>query len=425
MDLIDEYKEYTLDNGLSIALHRTPTKTVAAKLNVWHGSLNEKPGEEGLAHFLEHSLLMGGSKKYSPKDADRIMGTFGSFNAYTSLTKTSFPFDMLTEHVELYLNYISDSAFNPRLDKERVEEERKIVLREYADYRSSPIFEYKKNHLDAFFGKNSPHVYKILGNDDVISSASADNLRRFHERGYNPNNMDLIMVGNLPKNIERLIDDNFGKVNPGEGNKIILPRNKKLIGPTFIHSSAPELLDNKTPLESSAQLNFNAFAPTKTEDYSYDVNMLMMILGGDSNSRLFQNVRQRKGLAYSINSGYDGDDSRGIISVSASIRSVDQNKTIDSIFHEMKKLQTDLVSNNSLDVLKNISKYNMIKSFETNSGIRKAIELKKEDGLTPEIFLEGMDSVTPESIREAAIKYLPNSREDGNYILSLRDPLKK
>ena len=91
-------------------------------------SLNEEKGEEGIAHFLEHALLAGGSKKYSPERADEIRGMFGSFNAFTGLDKTFFPVDMLAEDSQLFIEYISDTTFNPRFEVSRVEEERKRVF---------------------------------------------------------------------------------------------------------------------------------------------------------------------------------------------------------------------------------------------------------------------------------------------------------
>ena len=100
------YREFRLDNGLFVALQETPTQTVSGRLRVWHGALNEHPGEEGLAHFLEHTLMTGGSQKYDPEKADQIRGTFGSFNAYTGLERTFFPVDMLAEDSQLFLEYV-------------------------------------------------------------------------------------------------------------------------------------------------------------------------------------------------------------------------------------------------------------------------------------------------------------------------------
>ncbi len=419
------YREFRLDNGLFVALQETPTQTVSGGLRVWHGALNEEKGEEGIAHFLEHILMTSGSQKYDPKRADEIRGIFGSFNAFTGLERTFFPVDMLAEDSQLFLEYVSDTAFNPRFETSRVEEERQRVLRETADAKSNPKFKDDRAYGEAFFGQNSPHTYFILGNEAVVGSASVDTLRGFHERGYHPNNMDLILVGALPKNIEELVQQNFGQFQSGSGEKVEFPRNPQLYGATVLHTSAPELYNHENPKQSSAQLTIGIVAPTETDENSYAVNMLINILGGDANSRLFQSVSQRKGLAYGVGALYDGSNNKGVIYISGSVHSVRANEAIDAIFEEMAKLRTDLVSPESLERLKRNSRYNIAKTFETNAGHVNAIELKMDKGLTPEHYLERMEAVTPEKIREAAVKYLPQNRADGRYVLSLRDPLKK
>jgi zinc protease len=419
------YREFRLDNGLFVALQETPTQTVSGRLRVWHGALNEEKGEEGIAHFLEHTLMTGGSQKYDPERADEIRGTFGSFNAFTGLERTFFPVDMLAEDSQLFLKYVSDAAFNPRFATSKVEEERQRVLRETADAKSNPGFKDSKAYGEAFFGKNSPHTYFILGNEAVVDSASVDTLKGFHERGYHPNSMDLILVGALPKNIEDLVQQNFGQFPSGNGKKVEFPRNPQLYGATVLHTSAPELYNHENPEQSSAQLSISLVAPTETDEDSYAVNMLVNILGGDANSRLFQSVSQRKGLAYGVGAQYDDSNNKGGIYIGGSVHSVRANEAVDAIFEEMAKLRTDLVSQDSLERLKRNSRYNIAKTFETNAGHVNAIELRMDKGLTPEYHLERMEAVTPEKIREAAVKYLPQNRTDGKYVLSLRDSLKK
>ena len=425
MEKINNYREFRLENGLNVVLKETPTKTVSGRLRVWHGALNERKGEEGIAHFLEHTLMVGGSKEYSPEKADQIRGVFGYFNAYTSLDRTCFPVDMLSEDTELYIKYISDAIFNPVFDISRVEEERQRVLRETADTKSSPTFKDNRLYGESFFGKDSPHNYFILGKEENINSASIEILKKFHSRGYNPNNMDIILVGSLPKNIENLVQDNFGNIPSGIGDRFDFPRNQELSEKKILYTVAPELYNNENPEQSSAQLGISFVAPTETDEDSYAVNMLTKILGGDANSRLFSSVSQRKGLAYGINAEYDGSDNKGGVYVSGNISSIKSDEGIDAIFEEMSKLRNDLVSGENLERLKKKTRYNIAKTFETNGGHVNAIELEMDKGLTPEYYFKKMGEVTPEKIREVAIKYFPKNREDGKYVLLLRDPLRK
>ncbi len=419
------YREFKLDNGLHVMLQNTPTQTISGRLRVNFGALNEQSGEEGLAHFLEHTLITGGSTNYSPEETDRVRGTFGSYNAMTGLDRTFFPVDMLSEDLGLYLNFVSDITFNPRLDATRFEEERQRVFREISDAKSNPSFKDNQAYQDAFFGEGSPHTYFVLGNEEVIRSVTPEQMRAFQTRGYGAANMDLILVGNLPDDVEELVHRNFGDKPAGDNTKFQFPKNPDLEDRTLIHTHAPELYNQDRPQESSAQLSIGIVAPTETADNSYAVGMLAQILGGDGNSRLFQTVSQRKGLAYDVGSQYTGQNNLGSIYVGGSIQSTRADEAIDAIFEEMKGMQERLVSEKELDRLKRNSRYGIAKTFETNEGHVNAIETKYDKGLTPGVHLAKVDAVTPEDVQRAAQVYLPKDRLQGKYVLMLRDPLKK
>jgi len=421
----NSYREFTLKNGLLVALQETSTQTVSGRLRVWHGSLNEHSGEEGLAHFLEHALMAGGSKRFSPEIADQVRGAFGSFNALTGLDKTFFPVDMLAEDAQLFLAYISDMVFNPEFDASKIEGERQRILRETADEKSSSEFKDNQELKEAFFGKNSPHAYFGLGSEAVVGSASVESLRNFHGQGYHPNNMDLILVGALPKNIDELVEQNFGSFKPGNRTKVEFPRNPPLQGAAILHTFAPELVNHDDPEQSSARLSILLVAPAQTDEDSYAVNMLVSILGGNAVSTLFTNVSQKKGLAYKLGAQYGNDNNTGTIHISGSIPSVRADEAIDAIFEEMVKLQAELVSQEILERLKRNARYSMAKVSETNAGRAYSIELMMDTGLALECLFERMEAVTPEKIMDAAVKYFPQSRADGKYVLMLRDPLKR
>jgi len=319
------YREFRLDNGLVVALLETPTQTISGRLRVNHGALQEEEGEEGLAHLLEHGLMTGGTEKYDPEKTDEIRSVFGSYNATTGLDRTLFPVDMLAEDLDLYLDFVSDLAFNPRLDGARVNEEKGRALREMADTKSNPGFRDGQAYREALFG-GSPETYFIAGKESVIINATPDDLRVFHSRGYHANNMGLILVGGLPSNIEELIAKHFQEKPTGDGKKFEFPALTPLENKTILHTHAPELYNHDNPQESSAQVSISFIVPPGLHEDSYALSMVVRILGGDSNSRLFKTVSQRKGLAYGLGSSYDGVNNRGIVAISGSVHSVRQRE---------------------------------------------------------------------------------------------------
>lgn len=421
----DYYREFRLNNGLLVALKETPTQTVAGKLRIHHSALNEMPGEEGLAHFLEHNLMSGGSKKLSPEECDNIRNFFGMFNAYTSRNQMYFPVDMLKDDTPLFFEFVSEITMNPRFDQSRFNQEKQRVLREISDKKSKPDFKDNNEYRDAIFGKNSPHNYFVLGEESVIESSSVQSIKKFHQRGFNPSNMDLILVGALPNNIETLVEQNFGSLPAGNVTKIELPKNNLIDGPHVLYNSAPDLLNKDNPNNSSAVVSMAMYAPNGLDPETFAVELLTKVLGGDTNSKLFKSVSQQKGLAYSIKSGYDYTKNHGLILVLGKIHAPRFEDGIDAIFEEMNKLKSDLVSEEHLNSLKRDAHYRIAKHFEQNNGRLTMIEYLLDGTFSPEQYLDGISKVTPEMIRDVARKYFPSSRVDGNYVLSIRDPLKK
>ncbi len=419
------YRELTLDNGLFVALQNTPTQTISGRLRIFHGAIHEKKGEEGLAHFVEHALMTGGSKKYTPGDTLAVRSILGNLNAFTSPSETSFPVDMLAEDIELYLDFVSDTVSGPRFDEKKIEEERQRVLREMADAKSQPGFRDFKMFRDALFSENSPHNYFILGKEEVIISASVEDLQKFHERGYHASNMDLILAGGLPGDIEDLIAEKFGQITAGSNMKFVFPRNQLLEKNVFLHTSAPELCNQDNPQGSSAYLVLAFPSATSQDEDHYPVNMLVRFLGANSNSLLFRELSQKRGLAYDISAGYDFSDNKGFISIDGKIDASRRELALEAVFEVMKTLQNDLVSEQSLLLLKRWCKYQVAKTYELNNGHVELIQAKIDRGITPQQYFEGLDAVTPQRIRDAANKYLPSNREEGKYVLLLRDPLKR
>ena len=417
------YKEFKLDNGLVVALQRTPTQTVSAKLRVNYGSSHEREGEEGLAHYLEHCLVTGGSSKYDPVTADEIRGTFGYSNAFTNIGRTFFVGQMLTEDLSTWMDYISDHVLRPRFDGDRINGERERVLREISDAKSSPMY-LANQEFNSVFYRGHPKGRFNLGKEEVVKQANQEVMKRFHSRGYHPNNMDLIIVGGLPENIDDIVREYFGKVPSGKNTRKEFPELKPLRDKVVLRRPAPERFNADNPQESSAQIFLHYLGPVVGQEDEYAVRTMNQILGGDTNSLLFQNVGLKKGLAYHSETTTDRNYNAGELGINASVPASRIDEAVDAIFEEVHKMKTQRSSDRSVDRIKRMAKYNIAKTFESNDGHISAIEAKLDEGLTPDLFIDGFDRVTSERVMEVANKYLPD-RENGKYVLYVRDPLQK
>lgn len=417
-----KYKEYKLNNGLTVVLQTTPSQTIAGRLRVNQGAYHEKKGEEGIAHFLEHCLVTGGSKKYTPIQGDKIANSLGFVNAETSLGRTSFIGGMLNEDVNLWLDYLSDHIFNPRLDIKRVNGERERVLREISDKKSNSLYSFNRELYKTFY-REHPNEKEIIGNEETVKNTSLEKLLDFHSRGFSPNNMDLILVGGLPEDIEESIEKYFGKYKKGNNTRKEFPTLKPLDKKYNLHISAPHLINKDNPKESSAIIVLNYIGPAEKDMNRYSFRAMTHLLGGDADSYLFKELGLKKGLAYSAEASYECYYNAGTAVITAKVPINRAKESINSIFNVINKMKNQIPDKKKVENFKKKVKYFVANSFESNSGHIEAIEAKLDLGITPEESLKNWDNVTPESIQKIADEYLPTKK--GNYVLSLIDPLKK
>src|SRR3989344_4794654 len=223
------YEEYTLENGLRVALQRTPTETIAGQLRFDFGASDEMPGEEGMAHLLEHVLGFGSSKKFDLDQSKKIRGTFGKENAYTDPRRTTFDVELLREDFELWIDWVSNQAFEPVFDAKTLHQEKVRVCREISDAISKPDHLFNQRILQRLY-RGHPAATWVLGREEVVSAASEETIGEFHQRGFSPSVADLILVGNLPDDVDRSIRTYFEKYHSNRNPRKVLPELSLLDG---------------------------------------------------------------------------------------------------------------------------------------------------------------------------------------------------
>ena len=423
--MTQEFKEYTFDNGLHVALKDTPTRTTYAVLRVKHGSLNEKPEEHGIAHFLEHNLFNGGTRKYSPEEVKQLQSRFGGSNAATSHDEIYFYADMVSDRLESLLDLFSDVVFNPRLDQTVMEQERQRVLREISMKKSKPEFQDFRKFITAFYGANSPHAYLNIGKEEIVKSADVDKLREFHSRGFFANNMELIIAGGLVDDTLAIVQKYFSDAPSGPDSRFSFLPPDHLKRKIVFHVPAPDLINLERPEESNAYLELVFQVPALKDAEAPAIEIVNNISGSDSYSRIFDRISQKMGLAYIIGSSYSGFKNNGVMSVIGTIKATEIYPALDAIFEEFRRLQIEPVSDSELIRTKDDIEYNLLKSMETNPGNVNRYVRERDENFDLDQYAEAIIRVTPKDILEAANKHLPTDRENGKYALLIRDPLKE
>ncbi|MDO8508248.1 MAG: pitrilysin family protein [Nanoarchaeota archaeon] len=425
------YREYTLENGLLVALQKTPLQiktpkqTITGQLRFHHGSVHENPGEEGIAHFLEHNVTNGGSKKYSPEDIKKIRARFPIYNAGTSNSETMYTAGIFQEDLELFLDFFSNITFNPRLDNNIMELERQKVLREISDKKGRPDFRDRQILHESFF-RNEFHGYFELGKEEVISNANEEILRRFHSRGYSPNNADLILVGALPKYVENLIEEYFSNIPIGLGKKFNFPQVNPLEKKVIIHSLAQDLQNKDNLEESNAEISVVFVVPHLRQKLYYPTALINSILRSGINSRLYKSINEKAGLACKIGNDYNGAENVGTMHISGHIHAKKKEPFLDILFKVLKNFRDNLIDYEELKTAKMRLRDKFARNLENNESLLDdVIQLKLDYNITIEDYFSNIARITRKDIREVAQKYFPNGREDENYVLLIRDPLKE
>jgi predicted Zn-dependent peptidase len=431
-----DFKTYEYPNGFRLAWQQTPTETIFANLHVNHGALHEIKGEEGTAHFLEHMLIEGGTAKYTPQEQAQIRDKFGYTNARTSRTSTCIPWGMVSNDFNAYLDMASQMVFFPRLDQTVLEHQKEIVLREIAKSKGAPDFQDMARFFWPNVARDREHTYFILGEESVIKELNINKLRNFHSRGYSPHNMILMVSGKVPHDIIDKVGEHFAEIPRNNGSPFVFSPVAPLENQAVRYSFAPDLLNRDNPNDSNTRIMMGCVVPDEFHEDSAALSVASEILGGSWTTGLKRRIRSECGMAYEIGSGYSGTEKLGYFGINGRVITRRQEEAINIIFEEFRKLKNTLVDDAEVDRAKKRGTYDsanlhsprfnpMISVDPLNVNVISRMAYTF-DGRPPigKVISE-IQKVTSQDIRRVAKRYFPSDRENGKYVLLVRDPLNK
>ena len=288
---MQNYLLTTLDSGTRVVTEPLPSvRSVAIGLWIGTGSRDEDDGHAGVSHFMEH-LLFKGSASYSALEVAEIFDTFGGeLNAATARDYTVVYARVLDEHLETALDVMTDMVFAPTLAD--LDAEREVVLEEIAMVEDSPqelIFDLVTN---AVFGRH-PLGRPVLGSAEVISAVSRRSLIAFHRRRYRPDNVVVATAGSVDHNrLVTLVEGMRAKAGDP-------PARKPSARAPFVAPPKPELVFQSKPTEQY-HLCLGAPGIARSDRRRFTASLLDSVLGGSASSRLFQEIREKRGLAYAV-----------------------------------------------------------------------------------------------------------------------------
>jgi len=287
-----KFQRKVLQNGITVIHESRDLPLVSLSITNKFGAAFEESKIKGIAHFIEHLLFTGTKTRTHEKIASEIEKKGGVLNAFTSHEVTSYWFKLPSEHIFAGLNIITDMVKNPAFEKEKFEKEKKVILEEIKMYHDAPsmhVFEQiEKNMFEKPFGE------LIIGSKETVSSIDRDFVADYFEKMYSPENYIVTIVGSCDfEKVCQFLEENF---SPKNKQLTIIPVKKK-------NSNSIE----ERPGIDQAHLVFAMHAPLPLDPKHSVLEVLDAYLANGMSSRLFLEIREKRGLAYAVQSNIDSE----------------------------------------------------------------------------------------------------------------------
>ncbi|HEY1911306.1 MAG TPA: pitrilysin family protein [Vicinamibacterales bacterium] len=389
-----------LPNGLRI-LTEQMTQVRSISIGVWltRGSRHESAERSGIAHFVEHMLFKGTGSRSAEDIAQQIDSIGGQLDAFTAKEYASYYIKVLDEHLPLAIDILSDIVRNPAFTPDDIEREKKVVLEEIKMVEDTPDDLVHELFTQGFW-ENHPLGRPILGTKETVESFDADLLRRYFRGVYTADNLIVAAVGNLEHDrVRELVAEKFGSlIGAGE--------------PAADHAPAvvPNVLIRNKELEQS-HVCLGVGSYPQDHDDRYSSYVLNTLLGGSMSSRLFQNVREKRGLAYAVFSGLSAYRDAGAFTIYAGCANDAVDEVVDLCVEELRGVKNTEVSASELQRSKDHLKGSLMLSLENTASrmshlARQEIYFDKQFGLDE--TLQGIEKVTAADVQRVAADLFRN-----------------
>jgi predicted Zn-dependent peptidase len=382
-------KKYTCQNGLTIVLEEIPTvRSVSIGVWVLAGSRNETEQNNGISHFIEHMFFKGTKNRSAKEIAEAFDAVGGQVNAFTSKEYTCYYAKVLDSHAQYALDILGDMFFNSNFDKEEMEKEKKVVLEEIKMYEDTPDDIVHDLLSQASYGQH-PLGFPILGTEERLRSFEPEDLREYMDQNYKPENVVVSVAGNVDESFFKEVEKLFGSYET-DSNRL------DIVEPDFL---SEHITRKKETEQAHLCFGYNGL-PIGHKDI-YSLVVVNNVLGGSMSSRLFQEVREARGLAYSVFSYHSSFLDNGLLTVYGGTGNDQLQVLQETIEDTIETLRTEGLTDKELKNSKEQLKGNLMLGLEsTNSRMsrngKNELLLKKHRSLDK--IIEEIDAVNHNSV---------------------------
>lgn len=315
----------TLDNGLTL-ISETMNHVESVSLGAWvkSGSRNEQQNEHGVAHMLEHMAFKGTRSRTAREIVEQVENVGGDVNAATSLETTSYYARLLKDDAALGIDILHDILTHSILDEGELKREKHVILQEIGASKDSPE-DLVYDHFQSAAFHDQALGRSIMGTPDTVNSFQSGHLRGFLDKHYHGPNMVLSCAGAMTH--EELVNLASGRFNEFSAEDTTVAEQSSYVGGEF--------LENRDLMEAQIMIGFEGRAYHARDFYASQ--LLATVLGGGMSSRLFQEVREKRGLCYSVYAFHWGFSDTGTFGIHAATGAEDVAELVPVVVDELKK----------------------------------------------------------------------------------------
>jgi len=395
--MIDQVQTTRLANGLTILTEHMPgLRSVSLGIWVRRGSRHETPALNGICHFIEHALFKGTQRRSARQIATESDRLGGHLDAYTSHEITGFALKVVDAALPQAFDLLADMLANPRFDPDDLTLEQGVIIEEMKMIGDTPDELLNELFHAAYFPGHSLGR-PIEGTEQTVSSFDRATTAAFHSTAYSPRNLVVAAAGNITHaQLVELATQTFG-----EGSDESEAASAVGQAP---ETAAPILIERKSELEQAHLIIASPWPSARSED-RYAASMLGTVIGGGTSSRLWQSIREERGLAYSIGAGGNTYTDIGMFTIYAGTSPAHLDQVLDLSLHELRRAVHEPVGEDELQLAKEQAIASVLLSLESSSSRVAALarqEIIHGRRISPDEIIKSIEEVTPEDAQRVA-----------------------
>lgn len=415
------YTKQTLSNGIRVVMEDIPyVNSVSIGIWVKNGSINEDKPENGVSHFIEHLLFKGTVNRTSKEIAETIDNIGGQINAFTSKEYTCYYVKVLDDHINIAVEILSDMFNNSLFKEEDIIKEKSVIFEEIKMYQDSPedlVYEL----LSEIMFENTTLAQPILGTEESLKNITREVIVNYFKTHYIPSNIVISLAGNIDsKETVKLLEFYFGNFN-----KQI--KNTEQVNTQNNIYSFERKINGITKETEQLNMCIGMEGIAIGDDTIYPLYVMNNVFGGSMSSRLFQNIREDQGIAYSVYSHPSSYKETGSFTIYAGLGPQQIYNFVNSVKEDIEDIKQNLISVDELNKSKEQLKGNYILGLESTSSRMSELgrnELLLNEIHSPKETLRKIDKVDLQQIKYIIDRIFDYNKFNITYVGNIKEKSK-